>query len=91
MSLRLSEYASKLTICCSAGELDDALALVRKFEFLYPPLEMREPTLTFGPDLGWVECAMGKTRYAIHASPGLEGCVTKYARVESWPKSTARW
>ena len=27
------------------------------------PLEMREPMLTFGPDLGWVECAMGKTRY----------------------------
>ncbi|PCH34625.1 ribosomal protein S5 domain 2-like protein [Wolfiporia cocos MD-104 SS10] len=26
------------------------------------PLEMRTPTLTFGPDLGWVECAMGKTR-----------------------------
>ena len=28
------------------------------------PLEMRAPVLTFGPDLGWVECAMGKTRYA---------------------------
>lgn len=27
------------------------------------PLEMREPTLTFGPDLGWVECSMGKTRF----------------------------
>ena len=27
-------------------------------------LEMRTPTLTFGPELGWVECAMGKTRYA---------------------------
>ncbi|KJA13385.1 hypothetical protein HYPSUDRAFT_209590 [Hypholoma sublateritium FD-334 SS-4] len=26
------------------------------------PLEMRTPVLTFGPDLGWVECAMGKTR-----------------------------
>ena len=25
-------------------------------------LEMRTPTLTFGPELGWVECAMGKTR-----------------------------
>lgn len=23
---------------------------------------MRTPTLSFGPDLGWVECAMGKTR-----------------------------
>ena len=28
-------------------------------------LEMRTPTLTFGPELGWVECAMGKTRYAL--------------------------
>ncbi|KIJ98578.1 hypothetical protein K443DRAFT_680686 [Laccaria amethystina LaAM-08-1] len=26
------------------------------------PLEMRSPTITFGPDLGWVECALGKTR-----------------------------
>ena len=31
-------------------------------------LEMRTPTLTFGPELGWVECALGKTRYvsAVH-------------------------
>jgi len=28
------------------------------------PLEMRTPTLIFGPELGWVECALGKTRYA---------------------------
>ncbi|EPS96734.1 hypothetical protein FOMPIDRAFT_1150606 [Fomitopsis schrenkii] len=26
------------------------------------PLEMRTPALTFGPELGWVECALGKTR-----------------------------
>ncbi|CCM00302.1 uncharacterized protein FIBRA_02332 [Fibroporia radiculosa] len=26
------------------------------------PLEMRSPTLTFGSELGWVECGMGKTR-----------------------------
>jgi hypothetical protein len=25
-------------------------------------LEMRQPTLTFGPDLGWVDCSLGKTR-----------------------------
>ncbi|KAI0919892.1 hypothetical protein AcW1_002971 [Taiwanofungus camphoratus] len=25
-------------------------------------LEMRTPTLTFGPELGWVECSLGKTR-----------------------------
>lgn len=33
------------------------------------PLEMREPTLTFGPELGWVECAMGKTRYVSSYPP----------------------
>jgi exosome complex component RRP45 len=26
------------------------------------PLEIRTPTLTFGTELGWVECALGKTR-----------------------------
>lgn len=26
------------------------------------PLEMRTPKLTFGAELGWVECALGKTR-----------------------------
>ncbi|KZS88499.1 ribosomal protein S5 domain 2-like protein [Sistotremastrum niveocremeum HHB9708] len=25
-------------------------------------LEQREPTITFGPELGWVECSLGKTR-----------------------------
>jgi exosome complex component RRP45 len=25
-------------------------------------LEMRKPVLTFGPELGWVECSLGKTR-----------------------------
>lgn len=25
-------------------------------------LDLRTPTFTFGPELGWVECAMGKTR-----------------------------
>lgn len=25
-------------------------------------LDFRTPTFTFGPELGWVECAMGKTR-----------------------------
>lgn len=27
------------------------------------PLDMRTPTLKFGPELGWVEVALGKTRY----------------------------
>ena len=29
------------------------------------PLEMRKPALKFGPDLGWVECSLGKTRYVF--------------------------
>lgn len=28
-------------------------------------LESRTPTLTFGPELGWVDCAMGKTRLVL--------------------------
>lgn len=28
-------------------------------------LDLRTPTFTFGPELGWVECAMGKTRWAF--------------------------
>ena len=26
-------------------------------------LEMRKPVFTFGPELGWVECSLGKTKY----------------------------
>lgn len=29
------------------------------------PLELRPPILSFGPELGWVECALGKTRYVF--------------------------
>lgn len=32
------------------------------------PLQIRTPSFTFGPDLGWVECALGKTRYARTSS-----------------------
>ena len=31
------------------------------------PLDMRPVELSFGPELGWVECSLGKTRYACHA------------------------
>lgn len=27
--------------------------------------DIREPTLSFGPELGWVECAIGKTRSVL--------------------------
>ena len=40
------------------------------------PLEMRTPVLTFGPDLGWVECAFGKTRCVA----GLFFFFTRYQR-----------
>ncbi|KAF8656447.1 hypothetical protein AX16_002532 [Volvariella volvacea WC 439] len=30
------------------------------------PLQARTPVLTFGHELGWVECAMGKTRVIAH-------------------------
>ncbi|KAF8484354.1 ribosomal protein S5 domain 2-type protein [Gautieria morchelliformis] len=30
------------------------------------PLEMRMPAFRFGPELGWVECALGKTRVVAH-------------------------
>ena len=32
--------------------------------------QARTPTLTFGPELGWVECSMGKTRYVSFLHPG---------------------
>jgi hypothetical protein len=34
-------------------------------------LEMRPPTLTFGPDLGWVDCSLGKTRHGSLSSLSL--------------------
>ncbi|KAH6902591.1 ribosomal protein S5 domain 2-type protein [Coprinopsis sp. MPI-PUGE-AT-0042] len=37
------------------------------------PLQMRTPTLTFGPELGWVECALGKTRVVAY----VEGKMVK--------------
>ncbi|KAF9234378.1 ribosomal protein S5 domain 2-type protein [Melanogaster broomeanus] len=29
-------------------------------------LELRTPTITFGPELGWVECSFGRTRVIAH-------------------------
>ncbi|RDB22013.1 Exosome complex component rrp45 [Hypsizygus marmoreus] len=37
------------------------------------PLELRTPVLTFGAELGWVECALGKTRVIAH----VEGKMVK--------------
>lgn len=33
------------------------------------PLEQRTPCLTFGSELGWVECAFGKTRCVLSFHP----------------------
>ncbi|KIJ55598.1 hypothetical protein M422DRAFT_220341 [Sphaerobolus stellatus SS14] len=48
----------------SIPEREFALAAVKQSLRLdgRAPLEMRTPTFKFGPELGWVECAMGKTR-----------------------------
>ncbi|TEB22926.1 ribosomal protein S5 domain 2-like protein [Coprinellus micaceus] len=37
------------------------------------PLEMRTPKLVFGPELGWVDCSMGKTRVIAY----VEGKMVK--------------
>lgn len=34
-------------------------------------MELRTPILTFGPELGWVECALGKTRCVAQHKFGL--------------------
>ena len=31
-------------------------------------LEQRPPKFTFGPDLGWVECALGQTWFVLHTT-----------------------
>lgn len=36
------------------------------------PVELRAANLTFGPDLGWVECSLGKTRYELGRRPSLD-------------------
>ena len=33
------------------------------------PLDMRAVSIEFGPELGWVECCLGKTRYVTTFSP----------------------
>ncbi|KAJ3552956.1 hypothetical protein NM688_g3881 [Phlebia brevispora] len=60
------------------------------------PLEMRQPTLTFGPELGWVECAMGKTRVLaqvdgkmVKPTPErpLEGIITIHSEISPMASS----
>ncbi|THH32657.1 hypothetical protein EUX98_g1516 [Antrodiella citrinella] len=60
------------------------------------PLEMRAPILTFGPDLGWVECAFGKTRVLaqldakmVKPTPErpLEGLITIHSEISPMASS----
>ncbi|KZT03040.1 ribosomal protein S5 domain 2-like protein [Laetiporus sulphureus 93-53] len=53
-------------------------------------LEMRKPKLTFGPELGWVECALGKTRIIAQVDAKmvkppperpLEGIITIHSEI----------
>ena len=61
------------------------------------PLEMRETTLTFGPDLGWVDCTMGRTRYVNYLSLRLgrlnysqRSCSGRWKNGEANARATAR-
>ncbi|KAI0698017.1 ribosomal protein S5 domain 2-like protein [Cytidiella melzeri] len=60
------------------------------------PLEMRNPILTFGQDLGWVECSMGKTRVLaqvdgkmVKPTPErpLEGIITIHSEISPMASS----
>ena len=51
-------------------------------------LEMRQPTLTFGPDLGWVDCSLGKTRHEFLR--GICRCLTLQTE-ECLPRLRRRW
>ncbi|KAI0791305.1 ribosomal protein S5 domain 2-like protein [Abortiporus biennis] len=60
------------------------------------PLEMRTPILTFGPELGWVECSMGKTRVLAQVDGKmvkppperpLEGIITIHSEISPMASS----
>ncbi|PPR04669.1 hypothetical protein CVT24_011886 [Panaeolus cyanescens] len=60
------------------------------------PLEMREPTLTFGPELGYVECSLGKTRVLAHVDAKMvkpqperpfEGTITVHSEISPMASS----
>ncbi|KAJ7106477.1 ribosomal protein S5 domain 2-type protein [Mycena crocata] len=60
------------------------------------PLELRHPTLSFGPELGWVECALGKTRVIAHVDAKMvkppperpfEGIITIHSEISPMASS----
>ncbi|RXW19137.1 hypothetical protein EST38_g6710 [Candolleomyces aberdarensis] len=60
------------------------------------PLEMRKPTLVFGPELGWVECSLGKTRVVANVEAKMvkptperpfEGIITIHSEISPMASS----
>ncbi|TDL23498.1 ribosomal protein S5 domain 2-like protein [Rickenella mellea] len=60
------------------------------------PLDMRAVELTFGPELGWVECSLGKTRVLAHVDATmvkppperpLEGLITIHSEISPMASS----
>ncbi|KAJ2918869.1 hypothetical protein MD484_g1538, partial [Candolleomyces efflorescens] len=60
------------------------------------PLEMRKPTLVFGPELGWVECSLGKTRVLANVEAKMvkptperpfEGIITIHSEISPMASS----
>ncbi|KAJ7746641.1 ribosomal protein S5 domain 2-type protein [Mycena metata] len=60
------------------------------------PLESRPPVLSFGPELGWVECALGKTRVVAHVNAKMvkppperpfEGIITIHSEISPMASS----
>ncbi|KAK7032873.1 exosome complex component rrp45 [Favolaschia claudopus] len=59
-------------------------------------LELRPPILSFGPELGWVECALGKTRVVAHVEAKMvkppperpfEGMITIHSEISPMASS----
>lgn len=57
------------------------------------PVELRSANLAFGPDLGWVECSLGKTRYGLGHALGLgkkDGLNVQFS-IEFLPMWMRKW
>ncbi|KZP16466.1 ribosomal protein S5 domain 2-like protein [Athelia psychrophila] len=63
-------------------------------------LEARTPTLTFGPEMGWVDCQMGKTRVLAHTTATmvkpqperpLEGTITIHSEISPMASSAGEY
>ncbi|KAG2023887.1 hypothetical protein CC2G_001493 [Coprinopsis cinerea AmutBmut pab1-1] len=60
------------------------------------PLQMRDPVITFGPELGYVECALGKTRVIANVEAKMvkptperpfEGIITIHSEISPMASS----